>query len=208
MLHVRNWYGSAMQTERVDGALLDAAESVLVEIGIDGVSLERVAERAGRSRVTLWRQGITKEILITGLLQRLADDFQAAFWPVLTSPGTGRERLSASLTALFEVADRHLDLLAVSDEVFHWATQRCEFPAGSHGFLGPFIGALRLGAEDGSLAHQGRTEEAADVVFNTACWGYVHLRQRHRWARRRARAQIIAVLVNGLAAPLGEQGRD
>ncbi len=101
---------------------------------------------------------------------------------------------------MFEVADRHLDLLAVSDQVFHWAAERCEFPAGSHGFLGPFVAALRRGEQDGSLAFPGRTEDGADVLFNTACWGYVHLRQRHRWSRKRARGQIEAVLVHGIAA--------
>ena len=184
----------------MDDALLDATEAVLGELGFDGVSLERVAERAERSRVTLWRQGVTKESLITGLLQRLTDDFQQEFWPVLNAAGSGRERLSASLEALFEVADRHLDLLAVSDEAFHWAAERCEFRGGSMGFLGPFVTALRLGTEDGSLAYQGRTEDTADVVFNTACWGYVHLRHRHRWSRKRARSQIGAVLVGGLSS--------
>ena len=179
----------------MDQALLDATEAVLAEHGFEGVSLERVAERADRSRVTLWRQGVTKDTLVTGLLQRLTDDFLSAFWPVLNASGDGRRQLEMAIEALFEVADRHLDLLAVSDQVFHWAAERCEFPAGSHGFLGPFIGALRLGAEDGSLAVPGRTEEGADVVFNTACWGYVHLRHRHRWSRKRARAQIATVLV-------------
>jgi hypothetical protein len=50
------------------------------------------------------------------------------------------------------------------------------------------------------LEHAGRTDEAADVIFNTACWGYVHLRRRHRWARKRARSQIGAVLLDGLTA--------
>lgn len=186
-----------VQTLRPDDALLDAAEAVLIERGIDGVSLERVAERANRSRVTLWRQGVTKDTLVTGLLQRLADDFREAFLPVVTAPDTGRERLAASLNVLFEIADRHLDLLAVSDEAFHWATERCEFPAGSRGFLWPFIGALQLGEADGSLAHAGRTDQAADVIFNTACWGYVHLRKRHLWPRKRARGQIVALLLDG-----------
>jgi AcrR family transcriptional regulator len=185
----------------VDDAVLDATEAILAEQGFDGVSLERVAERAERSRVTLWRQGVTKETLITGLLQRLTDDFQQEFWPVLNGAGSGRDRLSASLEALFEIADRHLDLLAVSDQVFHWAAQRCDFPGGSQGFLGPFVGALRQGSEDGTLMYAGRTDDTADVVFNTACWGYVHLRHRHRWARRRARSQIVALLIGGLAGP-------
>ena len=182
----------------VDDVLLDAAEAILTKHGFDGVSLERVAEQADRSRVTLWRQGVSKDGLVTGLLQRLTDDFQREFWPVLNGSGSGRERLAASLDALFEVADRHLELLAVSDQVFHWAAQRCDFPGGSQGFLGPFVGALRSGKDDGSLAFRGRTEDTADVVFNTACWGYVHLRHRHRWARKRARSQIAAVLIGGL----------
>jgi AcrR family transcriptional regulator len=185
----------------VDHDLLDATQAVLAEHGADGVSLERVAERARRSRVTLWRQGVTKEDLITGLLQRLTDDFQQEFWLVLNATGSGRERLTASMAALFEVADRHIDLLAISDEVFHWAAQRCDFPAGSEGFLAPFIGALHLGKRDGSLAYEGRTEDTADVLFNAACWGYVHLRRRHRWSRKRARAQLTAILLTGVAVP-------
>src|SRR5438552_2449002 len=183
---------------RMDDAVLDAAQAILEEHGLEGLSLERVAERAGRSRVTLWRQGVTKESLITGLLQRLTDDFQQEFWPALTGSGSGRQRLSASLKALFEVADRHLDLLAVSDQVFHWAAERCEFPGGSQGFLGPFVNALLLGARDGSLVNQERAADTADVLFNTACWGYVHLRHRHGWARARARSQIHEMLIGGL----------
>jgi AcrR family transcriptional regulator len=194
MLQSRNLYDPGM-----DPKLLEAAESILGEQGIDAVSLERVAERAGRSRVTLWRQGVTKDDLITGLLQRLTDDFVEVFWPVVSSSARGSDRLADALTALFEVADRHLSLLAISDEAFHWAAERCEFPAGAHGFLGPFIAALQAGKKDDSLRFEGRSEDAADVIFNAACWGYVHLRVRHRWSRKRARAQLAAVLLRGVA---------
>jgi AcrR family transcriptional regulator len=183
----------------MDEALLDATRDLLVEGGFEGISLERVAERADRSRVTLWRQGVTKDTLVTGLLQRMTDDFQRVFWPVLNTTGPGRERLAGCVEALFEVVDRHLDLLAVSDEIFHWASERCTFPGGTHGFLGPFVGALELGERDKSLAFAGSAGDAADVVFNTACWGYVHLRARHRWSRKRARSQIHAVLLNGVS---------
>jgi len=196
MFHLRNPYDYEM-----DPALLDAAQAVLAETGFDGLSLERVAERAERSRATLWRQGVTRDTLVTGLLQRLTDDFRREFWPVLNTPGSGLERLSACLDALFEVADRHLDLLGISDEVFHWASERCTFPGGSQGFLGPFVGALHAGAEDGSLRNPGPPGDAADVLFNTACWGYVHLRARHQWARKRARSQIRTLVLEGVALP-------
>ncbi len=179
----------------VDPQLLDATQAVLVRNGFGGLSLERVAEQAGRSRVTLWRQGITKEDLVGGLLQRLADDYRRTFWPIMDGDGTGREQVGRSLRALFDVADRHLDLLAVSDEVFHWATESVSFPSGSEGFLAPFVGALRTGAQDGSFVVEAPIEDAADVLFNAACWGYVHLRHRHGWGRRRARARLTAVLL-------------
>jgi len=184
----------------MDEGILDATEAVLIEHGVDGLTLERVGERAGLSRVTLWRRAVTTETLVTGLLQRLADDYEAEFWRILESSGSGLERLSQCLQALFNVADRHIELLAVSDEVFHWAAERCRFADGWNGFLTPFVGALRAGAADGSIAVTGRPRDAADVIFNTACWGYVHLRRRHAWPPRRARSMISALLLEGVGA--------
>src|SRR2546430_3132706 len=122
--------------------LLEATEKVLAEAGWDGLRLERVAEEAGLSRVTLWRQGITRDALLQGLLARLADDYRETMWPVLTSPGSGRDRLSAALQALCEVIDRNLALLLTSDAVFHQA------PIAS---VEPFARLLRDGMADGSL---------------------------------------------------------
>jgi AcrR family transcriptional regulator len=81
----------------MDEPLLDATAAVLMAHGFDGVTLERVAEAAGRSRVTLWRRGVTTEGLVTGLLQRLADDYQVEFWPILEASGSGRDRLASCL---------------------------------------------------------------------------------------------------------------
>jgi AcrR family transcriptional regulator len=181
--------------------LLDATVEVLGEHGLAGVTLERVADRVGVSRVTLWRQGVTRETLIDGLLDRLVHDFRQRFWPVMTLTGTGREQLEATLEALFDVADRHLALLAVSDEVFHWAAGRAHSELGGMGFLDPFVSALRRGRDDGSLAIPGRIDDLADVLFNGACWGYVHLRHRHRWSRARGRRHLVPLFVAGAAAP-------
>jgi AcrR family transcriptional regulator len=180
-----------------DDRLAEATVAVLGEVGWDGLSLERVAARAGVSRVTLWRQGVTRETLVAGLLRRLADDYREAMWPVLAAEATGRERLEGALLALFDVLDRHLPLLLVSDEVFHWAAAHAS-PPGL--FLDPFLRALADGQSDGSLGSLGRPDDAADVLFNTACWPYVHLRGRHRWSARRARELLLAVMLEGAAA--------
>jgi AcrR family transcriptional regulator len=176
----------------MDGKLLDATVTVLGESGWDGLSLERVADRAGLSRVTLWRQGVTKETLIDGLLARLADDYRGAMWPVLTASGTGRDRLRLALDALCDVADRHLQLLLISDTIFH------QVPLNS---LEPFVRILREGAADGTLRGSSDDGDAADVLFNTVCWSYVHLRARHRWPKSRARTAIADLVLNGATAP-------
>ena len=85
---------------QVDARLRDATISVLHERGWDGLTLERVAEVAGRARSTLWRQGLTREVLIGALVGELAEDFRRAMYPVLTAGGTGRERLRQGLEAL------------------------------------------------------------------------------------------------------------
>ncbi|WP_020577987.1 TetR/AcrR family transcriptional regulator [Actinopolymorpha alba] len=183
----------------MDEKLLDATVEVLAELGFGGVSLERVAERAGSSRVSLWRQGVTKEALLNGLLSRLAVDFRDTMWPVLTMAGTGARRLEATLDGLFDVIDRHLDLLAVSDEVFHWAADHVIDSTGRQvGFLDPVLAALEAGRHDETLAVERDLTDAAETLFNTACWGYVHLRARHRWSRARARRNVRALVLGGL----------
>jgi AcrR family transcriptional regulator len=190
----------------VDDRILDATVAVLEEHGYGGLTLERVAERVGRSRVTLWRQHVTQEALVDGLLARLTRDYRDAMWPALADTGTGASRLRAALAALCDVADRHLHLLAVSDDVFHRAADRMLDVTGQgFSFLDPFVAALRTGLTDGSLTtHAVEPDEMADAVFNSVCWGYVHLRQRHGWSPDRARTPLIATTVAGLATTDGK----
>jgi AcrR family transcriptional regulator len=180
----------------VDAELRDATISVLRERGWEGLTLERVAEVARRARSTLWRQGLTRDVLVTALAGDLASDFRAAMYPVLTSEGTGRERLERGLDALCELIERHLPLLLATDEAFHQDTG----PGQPPDYLYPFIQFLREGADDGTLAPGDDLVVAADVVFNAVAWPYVHLRGRHKWSARRARKRIVGLLLNGIAA--------
>ena len=186
----------------MDDRLLDAAVAILVEHGAAGLTLERVAEQAGRSRVTLWRQGVTQDSLMDGLLARLTRDYRDAMWPALANAGTGAQRMRSALDALCDVADRHLHLLIVSDEVFHLAADRVRDITGQDfSFLDPFVAALRAGAKDATLqAPDGPLPDLADAVFNTVCWGYVHLRRRHGWSDGRARGPVLGIALAGLGA--------
>jgi AcrR family transcriptional regulator len=184
-----------VQAPAVDEELRRATIEVLRERGFAGLTLERVAEVAGRSRSTLWRQGLTRDALIVGLVGDLADDFRATMYPVLTSGGTGRERLEAGLEQLCELLDRHLPLMLATDEAFHQATRADEPPD----YLHTFIRFFREGAEDGSLPAFDDAVEAADIAFNGVAWPYVHLRGRHEWTAERARARVVGLVLNGVA---------
>ena len=180
---------------QVDAVLREATIAVLRERGWDGLTLERVAEVAGRARTTLWRQGLRREHLIAALVGELAADFRASMYPILTSAGSGRERLERALDALCDLLDRHLPLMLATDEAFHQETAPGQPPA----YLHPFIRFLREGAADGSLAPVDDEIAAADIAFNAVAWPYVHLRGRHRWPADVARARVVDVVLNGIA---------
>jgi AcrR family transcriptional regulator len=180
----------------VDAPLRAATISVLRERGWNGLTLERVAEVAGRARSTLWRQGLTREVLIGALVGQLDADFRAAMYPILTSGGSGLERLERGLLALCSVLDRHLPLLLATDEAFHQEPR----PGQPPDYLHPFITFVRDGIADGSLAATPHVIETADVLFNGVAWPYVHLRGRHEWPAHRAASRVVGLVLHGVAA--------
>lgn len=189
---------------RVDQVLRRATIDVLRERGWNGLTLERVAEVAGRARSTLWRQGLGREELLGALAGELAADFRAAMYPVLTSGGTGRERLARSLEALCDLLERHLPLMLATDEVFH----QDPAPGRQPDYLAPFIRFLREGTEDGSIPPVDDRVATADVAFNAVAWPYVHLRGRHAWPADKAKARIVGAVLNGIApADSGAESR-
>jgi AcrR family transcriptional regulator len=181
----------------VDEGLQQATIGVLRERGWEGLTLERVAEAAGRARSTLWRQGLTLEVLVGALVGELSAGFRDSMFPILTSGGSGGDRLERGLFALCELLDRHLPLMLATDEAFHQETA----PGQPPDYLRPFIQFLREGAADGSLAPGDDVVEAADVAFNAVAWTYVHLRGRHGWAAEKATARVVGLVLNGLAVP-------
>ena len=187
----------------VDEGLHQATIAVLREHGWEGMTLERVAGAAGRARSTRWRQGLTLDVLVGSLVGELAADFRDSMFPILTTGGSGRDRLERGLVALCELLDRHLPLMLATDEAFHQETA----PGQPPDYLHPFIQFLREGAADGSLVPGEDVVEAADVAFNAVAWTYVHLRGRHGWAAERATARVVGVVLNGLAAPANPKRR-
>ena len=175
---------------QVDEQLRNATIEVLRERGWDGLTLERVAEVAGRARSTLWRQGLDRDALIAALTGALAADFRST----IASGGSGRERLERSLHELCGLLDRHLPLMLATDEAFHQQPAPGEPPD----YLHPLIRFLREGSDDGSLPPAADAVETADVAFNAVAWTYVHLRGRHTWQAERATARVVGLVLNGI----------
>lgn len=181
----------------LDEKLHEATVAVLAEHGWAGVTLERVAERAGRSRVTLWRQGMTTEVLLNALLDALAEDWVATFEPVFAEESTGRELLVRSLEAYCDLVDRHLPLVLASDLIFHREQER----NGSVVFIEPFELAVRRGVEDGSLHPGSRVDDIAEILMVAVGFSYAHMRGRHHWSRARVRRILLEVVLRGIAEP-------
>ncbi|WP_203783906.1 TetR/AcrR family transcriptional regulator [Asanoa ferruginea] len=178
----------------LDPRLLDAAIAVLAETGWEGVTLEKVAERAGQSRSTVWRKGVTRDGLLAALLDALADDFRLSMWPLLTSDEPGRVRLEQGLAVLCQVIERHLPLVLASDEVFHQGDPGRR----QLNYLDPYRRFVRDGQADGTLAGGDSADEVAEVAFNCVAWTYSHLRGRHQWSAERAEQKVIRLVMHGL----------
>jgi AcrR family transcriptional regulator len=187
-------------TTTVDDALLDATRRTLAEHGYAGATLERIAQAAGLSRVTLHRRGIGKDALLAELTARATEDYRRALWPALTGEGTGAERLGQALAALCERAEAQLPLLvalrAQSDAIFHTTDEE---PLTRTVFTEPLERILRDGASDGTLRVDDPVAQAT-LLFNLVGQTYVHLRTGHRWAPERARHAVLDTALHGVVA--------
>lgn len=187
-----------------EAALVQAAAGVIAQHGYAGLTLERLADAAGTSRMTLHRRGVSLPSVVAGLSLTAAAELRDALYPVLTSTAPAAARLRSALSALYDVADRHLPLLAGlfadDDGIFHAAPDKSGALPTDPVFVAPFAKILADGHLDGTLRRQEDADEAATVLFNAAGWSYVQLRHAQRWPADRARAGVDALVLHGLLA--------
>lgn len=181
--------------------ILEAGRRVFARDGFERATLERIAQEAGISRVTLHRRGVSKAMILEGLLATALEHYRAALWPALTARGTGAERLALALRAVCTSAEDHRELLEAVDDrrrdaIFHEEGGE----AATRGFfVEPLVRLLEDGIADGSLAPCD-AEERATVLFNLVGWTYLHLRSGHGWKEDRAAEAVVAIALNGTVA--------
>lgn len=192
----------AIPASDVDDVLLEAAGAVIAEHGLGGLTLARLADVAGVSRMTLHRHNITIAHVVTALSVRAAGELRDAVFPALVGTDPADRRLRLALEAMCGVADRHLPLLAglfaADDGVFHAEPDDTGALPTDAIFVAPFAKLLADGAADGSLVAVGDPTEVATVLFNVAGWGYVQLRHAQRWPAERARNGVLDLVLLGL----------
>jgi AcrR family transcriptional regulator len=193
----------------VDTALLAAARRTLERHGAARATLERIAEEAGLSRVTLYRRGLSRAAILTALADGILERYREALWPVLTASGTGAARLRRALTAACEVAEDNLELLlALGERVgAGLSTSAGERQAAARRTLTePLERLLRDGVSDGSL-RRADARETATALLQLVVWTYAHLRAGPGWSARRARRVTVELALQGVAAPQAPRAR-
>src|SRR5512133_19308 len=185
----------------LDESLLEGAHRAIERYGWQQATLERIATEAGVSRMTLHRRGVTREGLLGALAERLEAAYRAGMWPALTARGSGRERLEQALAGYCEAVEANLELLAALAEADHNAIFHEEGQRGltRPGFTERIRSLLQDGAADGSLAPED-PEETATLLLNLVSWTYRHLRRGHGWDAERARAGVLRIALDGVAA--------
>ena len=182
--------------------MLDAAVEVIERFGYGGLTLARLADAAGSSRMTLHRRTVTIPAVVAGLSLRASAELRDGLFPVLSGTGPADQRLEDALTVMFDVADRHLALLAglfAQDEgIFHAEPDETGALPTQEVFVAPFAKLMADGAVDGTLLAQPDTTESATVLFNTAGWGYIQLRNSQRWPPDRACRGVMSLVMDGL----------
>jgi AcrR family transcriptional regulator len=181
--------------------LVEGAHRALREVGWEGATLERIAEAAGVSRMTLHRRGVSREGLLGLLARSLEEEYRSALWSPLTAPGDGAERLALALIAECDVVERHLELFealsaSARSAVFHEQDER---GLTREVFVEPLRRIIADGAADGSL-RETDAEETATVLFNLVGFTYRHLRAGHGWDAERARSGVLKIALDGLRA--------
>jgi AcrR family transcriptional regulator len=193
----------------VDDAIVEASRRALARDGLAHATLERIAEEAGLSRVTLYRRGVTREVILAAVADRIVDECRAGLWGALTARGSGAARLRRGLSAVCEVVERSREpVLALSEPLGagDGSAARQAPPFARCELTEPLERLLRDGAADGSLRHVD-APEAAVALLNLVAWMYVHLRTGARRSARRARALTLDLALHGVAAERRQRGR-
>jgi AcrR family transcriptional regulator len=182
--------------DSIQSRVIDGARRAVEHSGWQAATLERIAEEAGLSRMTLHRHGLGREEIFALLGEAYERDFRVAIAAACALPGSAAERLRSGLSAVCDTSERHLSFLRGLDEeadtrLFH------ERGVSRAGYVSPIERVIRDGIRDGSFRSV-PVRATATLLVNAADRTYRHMRAAHAWAPARARS-AVDLLVRGLS---------
>jgi AcrR family transcriptional regulator len=136
------------QTRR---ALLDAAAELFAERGVDGASIDAIAEAAGRTSGAIYDHFGGKEGLLFALLEGWVDDVAAVIGAELATASTLEERMAALWRNVSRPVAGDGRWIALEHELWSYATRN-----------------------EGARAHLARRYRAAWAGVEEAAGGWVH----------------------------------
>jgi AcrR family transcriptional regulator len=101
------------------GAIERSALELFVEKGVDGTSIRDIAQRAGVTEGALYRHHRSKHDLVRHLFVASDKEFAAAKEALLSGDGSSTDRLTAFVTALFELYEKDAYVFRYVVEVDH-----------------------------------------------------------------------------------------
>jgi AcrR family transcriptional regulator len=182
----------------MDAKLLAVAVELLDESGWPALSMDQIARRAGISRATVWRAGLTRAAVEQVLRERMVADYKDLMWRPLTMAGTGLDRLEAAMRALCAVAERNLPLLAHTDLAFHGPA--LDAMGVQLDYFSPWLRILEQAVDEGSLAPIAEPHRFVVLVSDAVLLTYVHLRVHHRaygWSPETTTDELVRLVANG-----------
>ena len=180
-------------------AVLEHAEAMLEESGVESLSLREVARRAGVSNAAPRRHFPDKRALLTALAERGYEQLEGEINAVLaTAPDGFTERLTAFAQAYVEFGARHPSLLELMMGAKYWPDAEHLRVANHRAFAGP-IALLEQAAAAGEI--DGDDPERVNTAVLAVLQGLVVLATSGLAGPRpigESVASTISTLVNGL----------
>jgi AcrR family transcriptional regulator len=153
--------------------LLSAAAAIIAENGIEGASVDAIAERADRTSGSLYGQFGSKDGLVVALLDQSKDTVAEAMLADIESATTLDERLAALWRHFAEPPAAARDWVHLEHELWVWANRpgngaaRSRLAARYRAEFGALAGALDAWRDEGLIAPPGPTETVATIVVGT-----------------------------------------
>ncbi len=179
------------EKERKRSTMLDAAESILIEKGLDHLSMEYVAEKAEVSKGSLYQYFQNKNDLVLGICYRATQLLNNSFKEVLESNRNG-------LMLVRELCERYLNY--VKDHPQYYSSMKFLDNLHSSGVGGEsdylelctknrqegfrlMVEAIQRGIDDGSIKNDFPAEQLALLFWSTShgvvTISYMHQNYEH-----------------------------